>query len=120
MAKENHWWGTERIRGELLRLGIELIKRSIQKYMGCAMWACDFTVVCDWLFRQRYIFVVLELKRRGIVHASVTQYPTEGWTAPQLREATPGERTKVSDPRLATVNMPRAFRQWQSVLGSKN
>jgi hypothetical protein len=33
MAKENHLWGTERIRGELLKLGIEVSKRSIQKYM---------------------------------------------------------------------------------------
>ena len=33
MAKENHLWGAERIRGELLKLGIEVSKRSIQKYM---------------------------------------------------------------------------------------
>src|SRR6266487_253479 len=33
IAKENHLWGTERIRGELLKLGIEVSKRSIQKYM---------------------------------------------------------------------------------------
>jgi putative transposase len=56
------------------------------------IWACDFTVVYDWLFRQWYIFVVLELKRRRIVHAMVTQYPTDEWTAQQLREATPWGR----------------------------
>jgi hypothetical protein len=33
MAKENQLWGAERIRGELLKLGIEVSKRSIQKYM---------------------------------------------------------------------------------------
>ena len=33
MAKENGLWGAERIRGELLKLGIEVSKRTIQKYM---------------------------------------------------------------------------------------
>jgi putative transposase len=33
MAKENQLWGAERIRGELKKLGIEVSKRSIQKYM---------------------------------------------------------------------------------------
>ena len=109
IAKENHLWGTERIRGELLKLGIEVSKRSIQKYMpkeirsrsssqtwatflknqAGDIWACDFTVVYDWLFRQWYIFVVLELKTRRIAHIGVIQFPTDEWTAQQLREATP-------------------------------
>jgi putative transposase len=33
IAGENHLWGAERIRGELLKLGIEVSKRTIQKYM---------------------------------------------------------------------------------------
>ncbi len=109
MAKENRLWGAERIRGELLKLGIEVSKRTIQKYMpketksrtstqtwatflknqASGIWACDFTVVTDWLFRQWYIFVVMELKTRQIVHTGVTKYPTDEWTAQQLREATP-------------------------------
>lgn len=31
MAKENPLWGAERIRGELLKLGIEVCKRAIQR-----------------------------------------------------------------------------------------
>jgi len=109
MAVENCLWGAERIRGELLKLGIEVSKRTIQKYMpkergsrsssqtwatflknqAGDIWACDFTVVYDWLFRQWYIFVVLELKTRRIAHIGVTQFPTDEWTAQQLREATP-------------------------------
>jgi hypothetical protein len=27
-------WGAERIRGELLKLGIEVAKRTIQRYIG--------------------------------------------------------------------------------------
>jgi transposase InsO family protein len=109
MAKENQLWGAERIRGELLKLGIEVSKRTIQRHMSkdrkehsssqtwatflknqaSGIWACDFTVVNDWLFRQWYIFVVMELKTRRIIHTGVTKYPTDEWTAQQLREATP-------------------------------
>ena len=109
MAKENQLWGAERIRGELLKLGIEVSKRTVQRYMPkdrkehsssrnwaiflknqvANTWACDFTVVNDWLFRQWYVFVVMELKTRRIVHTAVTKYPTDEWTAQQLREATP-------------------------------
>jgi hypothetical protein len=118
MAKENQLWGAGGIRRELLKLGIKVSKRTVQRYMPKGrkehssshivpmplretwatflknqagnIWACDFTVVNDWLFRQWYIFVVMELKTRRIVHAGVTKYPTDEWTAQQLRKATPG------------------------------
>jgi len=112
MAQENRLWGAERIRGELLKLGIAVGKRTIQRYMlkerksrsstqtwaiflknqAGNTWACDFTVVTDWLFRQWYVFVVRELKTRQIIHTGVTKFPTDEWTAQQLREATPWRR----------------------------
>ena len=59
------------------------------------IWACDFTVVRDLLFRPIYVFVVIELMTRRIVHTAVTRSPTDDWTAQQLREATPwGEAPK--------------------------
>ncbi len=33
MASNNRLWGAERIRGELLKLGLHVCKRTIQKYM---------------------------------------------------------------------------------------
>ena len=112
MAVENYLWGAERIRGELMKLGIEVSKRTIQKYMpkdrkshvssriwatflknqAGAMWACDFTVMHDWLFRPWYIFVVMDLKTSQIVHTGVTNFPTDTWTAQQVREARPWGR----------------------------
>jgi len=109
VAKENQLWGAERIRGELLKLGIKVCKRTIQKYLPKVrkspsssqtwatfvrnhaqdIWACDFTMVHDWLFRPWYIFVVMELKTRRILHTAITKFPTDEWTAQQLREATP-------------------------------
>jgi putative transposase len=107
MAQENRLWGAERIRGELLKLGVRVSKRTIQKYMPKVrrdtsqtwatflknhagdIWASDFTVVHDLLFRPLYIFVVIQLQTRRIVHTAVTRSPTDDWTAQQLREATP-------------------------------
>ncbi len=108
MAKENHLWGAERIWGELLKLGIKVCKRTIQKYFPKVresiyssqtwatfvknhardIWACDYTVAYDWFFRPWYIFVVMELETRRIVHSAVTHSRTDEWTAQQLREAT--------------------------------
>jgi hypothetical protein len=61
MASSNATWGAERIRGELLKLGIRVAKRTIQKYIRAVrpaapprgqrwhsflrnhtVWACDF------------------------------------------------------------------------------
>ena len=59
------------------------------KNQASGIWACDFTVVTDWLFRQWYVFVVMELKTRRIVHTGVTKYTTDEWMAQQLRKRTP-------------------------------
>jgi putative transposase len=96
-------------------LGIALSKRTIQKYIRLLrkppsfsknwatfiknhmgdIWACDFTVAYDWLFRPVYIFVIMELKKRRIIHVGVTDSPTDEWTTQQLRGATPcGEHPK--------------------------
>ena len=76
MAKENQLWGAERIRGELLKLGIHVCKRTIQKYMrtvrthqprgqkwstflrnhAANIWACDFLQVTDLFFRPLFAF----------------------------------------------------------------
>jgi transposase InsO family protein len=46
-------------------------------------------VVHDLFFRPTYIFIIIELHTRRILHTAVTLAPTDGWTAQQLREATP-------------------------------
>lgn len=109
MAAENRLWGAERIRGELLKLGVKVSKRTVQCYLpkrrrqsgqdwatflrnhAGDIWACDFTVVHD-LFRPLYIFIIIELKRRRVLYTAVTRKPTDAWTARQLREATPWGR----------------------------
>ena len=115
MARDNPLWGAERIRGELLKLGIRVSKRTIQRYTWQArptcppgppwgtflrthareIWACDFLPVTDLLFRPLFAFFIVEHGSRRIVHVGVTRHPTDEWVTQQLREATPyGERPR--------------------------
>jgi hypothetical protein len=109
MARENSLWGVERIRGELMKLGIRVPRSTIQKYARLAsprpghglnrsafvknhaqmVWACDFLLVLDLFFRQIYAFFIIELGSRRVVHCGVTSHPTDAWVAQRLREATP-------------------------------
>ena len=120
MAKENLRWGAERIRGELIKLGIRVSKSAIQKYIqqvrgpnsssqnratflrnhASQIWACDFLQTYDIFFRTVFVFVIIELGSRRVVHFRVTRNPTDRWVAQQLREATPfgeGPRYLIRD-----------------------
>jgi putative transposase len=108
MARDNRLWGAERIRGELLKLSIQVSKRTIQKYMrqvrttwprgqtwstflhthAQQIWACDFLPVTDLFFHSLLAFFIIELHSRKVIHVGVTRSPTDAWTAQQLREAT--------------------------------
>lgn len=113
MARENGLWGAERIRGELLKLGLTVAKHTLQTYIARVrpvkpasptwalflkkhakdIWACDFLPVIDIWFRSLYLFFIVELASRRIVHFGVTRSPTDAWVAQQLREATPFGQT---------------------------
>jgi hypothetical protein len=51
--------------------------------------------VIDLPFRQLFVFFIVELETRRVVHFGVTRHPSQFWVAQQLREATPnGERPR--------------------------
>jgi putative transposase len=52
------------------------------------IWACDFLPVFDVWLRPLYLFFIVELASRRVVHFGVTCSPTDAWVAQQLREAT--------------------------------
>ena len=105
MARDNRLWGAERIRGELLKLGLRVCKCTIQKYMravrthqprgqtwatflrnhAAQVWACDFLQVTDLFFRPLFAFFIIELKSRKVIHVGVTRSLGGATT----REATP-------------------------------
>jgi putative transposase len=64
------------------------------------IWACDFLQTYDIFFRTIFVFVIIELGSRRVVHFGVTRNPTDKWAAQQLREATPfgeGPRFLIRD-----------------------
>jgi hypothetical protein len=109
MAAANRLWGADRIRGELLKLGLRVSKRTVQKYMRRArtrppsgprwstflrehakeIWACDFLQLHDALFRPIFAFFVVAHGTREIIQMGVTRSPSDAWVAQQLRNATP-------------------------------
>ena len=113
MARENPFWGEERIANELLlKLGLQVSPRTVRKYMpkepsrgprndqrwstflrnhAGAILACDFFVVVTVTFRSIYVFVILEHGSRRILHCNATSHPTSEWTMQQLRQAIPSD-----------------------------
>lgn len=108
MARENPRWGTERIRGELLKLGIAVSNRSIRRCRrrgpagrpGQAwrtflanhrpqIWAADLFTVRTLTFKTLYVLFFIAHERRELVHWNVTAHPTAAWVWRQLIEATP-------------------------------
>jgi transposase InsO family protein len=113
MAAENPTWGQERIANELkLKLGIQISPRTVEKYLrrggpvrtpdpkqrwltfvrnhAKVIVACDFFVVITATFRTLYVFVLMEVGTRQILHHNVTAHPTAEWTLQQFRETLPG------------------------------
>ncbi len=123
MAINNRTWRAKRIQGELLKLGITVSKETIRKYMRRArqallplkrsqtwatflanhageIWACDFVQTYDLFFRTVFVYFIIELESRKVVHYGVTHSPSDGWVAQQIREATPyteGPRFLIRD-----------------------
>jgi putative transposase len=57
-----------------------------------AVLACDFFVTVTARFRVLYVFVVLEVGTRRILHWNLTEHPTAEWTAEQLPMVVSGEQ----------------------------
>lgn len=102
-------WSRRRIASQLGRLGHEVDKDTVARYMAkptrrparppSTTWkafvrahlpgtiAIDFLVVPTATLRLLYVFFVLSLKRRRLLHVNVTAHPHQTWTAQQVVEA---------------------------------
>jgi transposase InsO family protein len=61
--------------------------RSFLKNQAKAMWSCDFFVQHTVTFQVLYVFVVMEIASRKVIHLHVTDHPTLEWTKQQIRNA---------------------------------
>ncbi len=114
MARANPTWGEERIADELLlKLGLTVSPRTVGRYLqrlrpsrgerpaqrwatfvrnhAHAVLACDFFTTITVGFRVLYVFVVLDVGTRRIVHWNVAAHPTADWTNQRCRTAITGE-----------------------------
>ena len=90
ISQANPLWGSPRILGELKKLGIKVAKSTVEKYMVRApkptsqTWrtflknhmselvSIDFLVVPTVRFKLLFVFIVLHLERRKVLHFNVT------------------------------------------------
>jgi hypothetical protein len=63
--------------------------RGRPKVHASEIWACDFVQTYDLFFRTVYVYFIVELGSRKVVHYGVTRSPSDVWVAQQIREATP-------------------------------
>jgi putative transposase len=108
MATANPTWGSPRIHGELLKIGIKISERTVARLMPkkrnppSQTWrtfldnhvkdlvSIDFFVVPTATFRVLFVLVVLAHDRRRVVHFNVTENPTARWAGEQIMQAFPG------------------------------
>src|SRR5271155_2564312 len=108
MSMANPLWGSPRIHGELLMLGIEIAQSTVAKYMvprslrppsqswktflrnhAAGIASIDLFVVPTAFFKLLYGLVILSHERRQLVGFGVTAHPTAEWIAAQVTEAFP-------------------------------
>ena len=122
LARENPRWGYQRIKGELLRLGVQVsvtaIRTTLRRHgldpaprrtattwrgflrqQAAGIIACDFfTVETVWL-RRLYVLFFIELDTRRVHLAGVTANPNGAWVTQQARNlllvlGEPGRRVR--------------------------
>ena len=107
MSSANPLWGAPHIVGELAKIGIDVTRSTVEKYMirrrkpPSATWrmflknhiqeiiAVDFFVVPTVRNQVLFVLLVLAHHRRRLLHFNVTANPTARWTAQQVVEAFP-------------------------------
>jgi putative transposase len=106
LARENPRWGYQRIRGELLKLGIKVSATTVATLLRCGLgpaprggptWneflrqqakgilACDFFTVETIRLRTIYVLFFIELGTWRVHLAGATRNPDSAWVTQQAR-----------------------------------
>jgi len=126
MSLMNPAWGSPRIVGELAKLGITVTKPTVDKYRvrvrkppsptwpaflknhAREMASVDFMVVPTVRFKFLYVFLVLSIERRRIIHFAITQHPTAAWMAQRIVEAFPWD----TSPKYLLRDRDKVYGGW--------
>ena len=137
LSEENRLWGTERIRGELLKLGIAVGNGSIRRYRwrpaprppsqtwgtflrnhAHAIWAADLLTVQTLTFRTLYVLFFITHGRRELVHVAghgaSHRRPGSGGRSSRPRRGAASRRTSSA---IATASTASDFAARAKALG---
>lgn len=106
MKIDNYLWGCRRIRDELLKLDIEVSRETIRKVIydyrkenqikpnyswkkfikthWNSLFSCDFLTVDLFGFKRLYVFFILQISSRKIVHFNITTNPNISFIRHQI------------------------------------
>ena len=109
LARENPHWGSKKIQGEMLKLGLRVSRSTVARllrrqglrppqdhrrsptwsqFLGQYkdfIWACDFFTVTTARLRTFYVLFFMELGRRRLLLFNVTEHPQAEWVVQQVR-----------------------------------
>jgi transposase InsO family protein len=111
LARENPRWGYLRIVGECAKLGVTVSAASIRNVLrrhrlkpaprrsgptwvqflraqAAGTLACDFFSVDTMTLRRLYVLFFIDLERRKVFLAGITQHPVGNWVTQQARNLT--------------------------------
>jgi putative transposase len=111
LARENPLWGYLRIVGELRKLGVAVSATSVRNVLrrhrlkpaprrsgptwseflraqASGTLACDFFHVDTIMLRRLYVLFFIDLERRKVFLAGVTEHPIGSWVTQQVRNLT--------------------------------
>ena len=117
LARENPRWGYLRIVGELKKLGVLLSATSVRNVLRrhrlkpaprrsgptwgeflraqtAGTMACDFFHVDTITLRRLYVLFFIDLERRKVFLAGVTEHPIGNWVTQQTRTSRSRLKTK--------------------------
>ena len=115
LGRENPRWGYQRIRGELLKLGIRVSATTVRTILlrhgldpaprrsgptwteflrsqASGIWATDFFTVETVGLKTLYVLFFIELSTRRVHLAGVTEHPDSAWVTQQARNLAIDER----------------------------
>jgi hypothetical protein len=105
MVMANPLWRAPRIHGELKMLGVAISERTVSRILRrlprppsqtwrtflhnhlSQMVSIDFFTVPTLTLKVLFVFIVLEHRRRHVLHFNVTEHLRAAWTALQMVEA---------------------------------